>query len=120
MNPNRSNRAFAALLALALVTPACKSSTAQKFNTALNNLSGGSWGGSGARTGDARLDLAVAAANWTSVAVAQYQAQRTRSAEDEAKAIGWQKSQGTVLKIRRASVSPTTATPGKAIEFEME
>lgn len=120
MNPSRSNSVAAALLALALAAPACKTSTARKLNVALNNLSGGNWSAGGASTGDARLDLAVAAANWTSVAVAQYQAQRTHSAEDEAKAIGWQKSQGTVLKIRRAAVSPTTATPGKAIEFEMD
>jgi hypothetical protein len=60
-------------------------------------------------------------ANWPSVAMVRYRAfQQTRSAEEEAGAIGYKKSQGTVLKVRRAWVAPVTADPGKSISSEIE
>jgi hypothetical protein len=66
-----------------------------------------------------RPDLGVAP-SWASVAVGQYRAQQTRSADEEAQAIGYKKSQGRVLKIRRASVTPVYASAGKPLSFEME
>ncbi len=117
MMPKGSNSSLilAALLALVL---GCDTSGARKMSAALNQLTGSHAGSQS--TGDARLDLAVAAANWANVAIGQYRAQQTRSAEEEAKAIGYKKSQGTVLKVRRASVTPANATPGKPISFEMD
>ena len=117
MMPKGSNSALALAALLALVL-GCNTSGARKMSAALNQLTGGRAGSSS--TGDARLDLAVAAANWANVALGQYRAQQTRSAEDEAKAIGYKKSQGTVLKVRRASVTPANATAGKPISFEMD
>jgi hypothetical protein len=60
-------------------------------------------------------------ANWPSVAMVQYRAfQQTSSAEEEAGAIGYRKSQGTLLRVRRAWVAPITADPGKSISSEIE
>jgi hypothetical protein len=70
-------------------------------------------------TGDPNLDL-IAASNWASVPAVKYRSQQTRGAEAEAKAIGYQQAQGTVLKVSRASVMPATASPGKFISFDME
>jgi peptidoglycan hydrolase-like protein with peptidoglycan-binding domain len=59
--------------------------------------------------------------NWPSVAAVQYRTfEKTHSAEEEADAIGYSKSQGTVLKVREASVTPTAAEAGKSIFSEME
>jgi hypothetical protein len=107
-----------AVAALVALVAGCDTAGARKMSSALNQLTGGRAGS--ASTGDARLDLAVAAANWASVAVGHYRAQQTRSAEEEAKSVGYNKSQGTVLKVRRASVTPANATPGKPISFEMD
>jgi hypothetical protein len=117
MMPKGSNSLLivAALLALVL---GCSTSGARKMSAAFNQLTGGHAGSQS--TGDARLDLAVAAANWANVAIGQYRAQQTHTAEEEAKAIGYKKSQGTVLKVRRASVAPANATPGNPISFEMD
>jgi hypothetical protein len=66
-----------------------------------------------------RPDLVVAP-SWANVAVGQYHAQQTRSEEEEAQAIGYKKSQGTVLEVRRASVTPFYASAGKPLSLEME
>lgn len=59
--------------------------------------------------------------NWPSVAVVHYRAfQRTRSAEEEASGIGYSKSQGTILRVRRVSVAPAAVEPGEFITSEME
>ncbi len=71
-------------------------------------------------TGGAKADRAIPAANWEGVAIAEYHAQLMQGAEEEAKALGYKESEGTVLKLRRASVEPVTASPGKAISFEIE
>jgi hypothetical protein len=65
--------------------------------------------------------LAAAGAGWPSVAEVRYRTfQQTRSAAEEAGAIGYVKSQGTVLKMRRAWVAPATTKPGRAISSEIE
>src|SRR5262249_3898904 len=71
-------------------------------------------------TGGTKVDRAMPAANWEGVAIAAYHAQLTQEAEEEAKALGYEKAEGTGLKLRRASVEPVTASPGKAISFEIE
>jgi Putative peptidoglycan binding domain len=71
-------------------------------------------------TGAAKVDRAMPAANWEGVTIAEYHAQQTQGAEEEAKALGYKKSEGTVLKLRRASVEPVRASPSKAISFEIE
>jgi hypothetical protein len=61
-----------------------------------------------------------AAAGWTTVALAQYQAQQTRSAEEEAQILGYKRGQGTVVKMRKANVMPQRVAPGQNLTFEME
>ncbi len=75
----------------------------------------------GQAKGGARLAAGGADAGWPSVAELRYRAfHQTRSAEQDAGAIGYEKSQGTVLKVRRAWVAPATAKPGKSISSEIE
>jgi hypothetical protein len=107
---SKSAVAIGALLVLALGcnSAARKRSTATSYPAGVRAQS----------TGDARSDVAVA--SLASVAVGQYRAQQTRSAEEEAQAIGYKKSQGRVLKVRRASVTPFYANAGKPLSFEME
>jgi hypothetical protein len=50
----------------------------------------------------------------------KYGSRQMRGAEAEAKAIGYEPTQGTVLKVSRASVTPVAASPGKFISFDME
>jgi hypothetical protein len=107
---SKSAVAIGALLVLALGcnSAARKRSTATSYPAGVRAQS----------TGDARSDLAVA--SWSSVAVGQSGAQQTRSATEEAQAIGYKKSQGRVLKVRRASITPFYANAGKPLSFEME
>jgi hypothetical protein len=74
----------------------------------------------GART-SGRPDVGSFDPNWPSVATVQYRTfQMIHGAKEEADAIGYRKSQGTVLKVRDASVSPTAAEAGRSIFSEME
>jgi hypothetical protein len=66
------------------------------------------------------VDPVVAPSKAGGVAVRTYHTRQTRGAEAEAKAIGYQESQGTVLKLRRAWIEPAAASPGKVISFEVE
>jgi hypothetical protein len=71
--------------------------------------------------GGTKLRAGGADADWPSVAEVRYRAfQQTRDADEEARAIGYDKSQGTVLKVHRAWVAPVTADPGQAISSEIE
>jgi hypothetical protein len=101
---------------LALVL-GCNTGGVCKTDSSPTQLSNEQW--SSQRTGDPNLDL-VAASDWASVRAVKYRSQQTRGAEAEAKAIGYEQAQGTVLKVSRASVRPVAATPGKPISFEME
>lgn len=75
----------------------------------------------GRDTKSALIGAAVgAAAGWATVALAQYQTQQTRSAEEEAQILGYKRVQGTVVKMRKANVAPQRATPGQPVTFEME
>jgi len=113
LNGHKRALAIGALLALVL---GCNTA-ARKRDAATSYPAGGHVRSQS--TGDGRPDLAVAP-SWASVAGGQYRAQQTRSAEEEAQAIGYKKSQGSVLKIRRASVTPFYASAGKPLSFEME
>jgi hypothetical protein len=120
----RTARRAAAVLVAGLVA-ACSSPEMRRINQTMARIAhetgnrlartGGSSGG-----GDAESQLVDAAANWATVALSQYRAQQTRSAGEEAKALHYKKSQGTVLKLRDASVTPTKAAPGQSLTFEME
>lgn len=115
---SRANRTVPATLApiLALVL-GCHAKGVCKTDSSACQLAGESR--SAQPTGDANLHLA-AAANWASVPAVKYRSRQTRAAETEAKAIGYEQAQGTVLKVRRASVAPLTASPGKPISFDMD
>lgn len=108
------------LLLLILVAAATLTACNTKEARRINDVAGRLFGSAGGSRGDPQADLIVNVANWASVAVDQYRAQQTHSAEEEAKAIGYERSQGTVLKVRRATVSPGTVTAGKPVVFEMD
>jgi Putative peptidoglycan binding domain len=110
---SKSAVAVGALLALVL---GCNTA-ARKRNTATSYAAGGHV--RSPSTGDGRPALAVAP-SWGSVAISQYHAQQMRSAEEEVQAIGYKKSPGMVLKVRRASVAPVYANAGKPLFFEMD
>lgn len=84
----------------------------------LGALAGGLAGGNaksaliGAATG--------AVVGWAAVALAQYQSQQTRSANEEAKVLGYKRAQGTVVKMRKANVAPRRIAPGQPVTFAME
>jgi hypothetical protein len=111
---SRSNRSAAATLApiLALLL-GCNAGGVCRTDSSATQLA------SERRTGDANLDLA-AAANWASVPAVKYRSEQTRGAEAEAKKIGYEHAQGTVVKVSRASVTPVTVRPGKSISFDIE
>ena len=67
-----------------------------------------------------KAERSVAAEKSARTSVTDYSAQRVRGTDEEAKAAGYTKSQGSILKLREASVSPALAKTGKPITFEME
>jgi murein L,D-transpeptidase YcbB/YkuD len=109
----KGSKSALAIGALLVLASGCNSA-ARKRSTATSHPAGVR----AQPTGDARSDVAVA--SWSSVAVGQYHAQQTRSAAEEAQAVGYKKSQGEVLKVRRASVAPFYANAGKPLSLEME
>jgi len=92
------------VLAVAVFLTSCASPRPRGLESGVDESAGGTRQSQSTR-GAARD--AGSEPNWPSVAVVRYRAfQRTRSAEEEASAIGYSKSQGTILKVRRVSVAP--------------
>src|SRR5262245_25091760 len=106
------------VLAVAVLLMSCHSPRPPGVESGRDETSGGTGHSQSTRasTRDGGADP-----NWPSVAVVRYRAfQRTSSADQEASAIGYSKSQGTMLKVRRVSVAPTALEPGESITSEME
>jgi len=61
-----------------------------------------------------------AVVGWGAVKLTQYHAERVRPAGQEAKALGYSGSQGTVVKIRGASTTPGHLKPGQAVILNMD
>ncbi len=103
----------------------CSTST-ESTNQILGGLGGAALGagiGALATGGDTTAVLAGAAAGavagWAAVKLVQYHSEQTRSASEEAKALGYRSSDGMVVKIRGATVSPSSARPGDNINLSM-
>ncbi len=119
MIPTTSTRIPAALSVIAAILVGCHSSRAPTTKPGVDQHAEGKQ--SPQSTSSTKLGAGGQDANWPSVAVVQYRAfQQTHSAEEEAAAIGYDKSQGAVLKLRRLSGASVAAYPGKSISFEME
>jgi hypothetical protein len=103
------------------------STSSDSTNQVLGGLGGAALGagiGALATGGDTTAVLAGAAAGavagWAAVKLVQYHSEQTRSATEEAKALGYRSSDGTVVKIRGASVSPERARPGDNLNLIMD
>jgi hypothetical protein len=93
----------------------------------LGGLAGAATGagiGALAGGGSTKAILAGAAAGavvgWGVVKLAQYHAERTASAKQEAKAYGYRESEGTVVKLRSANVKPERIAKGDRATFDMD
>ncbi len=102
------------------------STSSESTNQILGGLGGAALGagiGALATGGDTTAVLAGAAAGavagWAAVKLVQYHSEQTRSAKEEAQALGYRPSDGTVVKIREASVSPSRARPGDNLNLSM-
>jgi outer membrane lipoprotein SlyB len=101
-------------------------SSPESTNQLLGGLGGAAVGagiGALATGGDTTAVLAGAAAGavagWAAVKLVQYHSEQTRSASEEAKALGYRSSDGMVVKIRGATVSPSSARPGDNLNLSM-
>jgi hypothetical protein len=105
----------------------CSETSSEGRNQLLGGLGGAALGaGIGALVtgGDTKAILAGAAAGavagWATVKLVQYQSHKTSSADQEAKALGYRPSDGTVVKLRGASVTPARVRPGDTVALNMD
>jgi hypothetical protein len=105
----------------------CSSTSSETRDQLLGGLGGAALGaGIGALVtgGDTTAVLAGAAAGavagWATVKLVQYHSEQTRNAKEEAKALGYRPSQGTVVKIRGAKVHPEEVRPGGSVSLDMD
>jgi hypothetical protein len=111
---------------LCSVMVASCSTSSDSTNQILGGLGGAALGagiGALATGGDTTAVVAGAAAGavagWAAVKLVQYHSEKTRSASEEAKALGYRSSDGTVVKIRGATVSPSSARAGETLNLSM-
>jgi outer membrane lipoprotein SlyB len=119
-------RNFVCGLLCAAMLVSCSTSS-DSTNQILGGLGGAALGagiGALATHGDTTAILAGAAAGavagWAAVKLVQYHSEQTRSAKEEAKALGYRSADGTVVKIRGASVSPDSVQPGDTVNLRMD
>jgi outer membrane lipoprotein SlyB len=105
----------------------CTGMSPEGRNQMLGGLGGAALGagiGALATGGDTTAILAGAAAGavagWAAVKLVQYQAEKTSSAKQEAKALGYRPSDGTLVKLRGASVTPKRVRPGDRVTLNMD
>ena len=111
-----------ALITFLFLLPGC--STVEQRDQLFGALAGGAGGaaiGALASGGDTKAILAGAAAGalvgWGAVKLTQYHAEKKRTAEQEAKALGYRPAEGTVVKIRSATAAPDQVSPGETVTF---
>src|SRR5262245_18253513 len=120
----RFTNEICSLLCAAILT-SCSTSS-DSTNQILGGLGGAALGagiGALATHGDTTAILAGAAAGavagWATVKLVQYHSEQTRSASEEAKALGYRSTDGMVVKIRGATVSPSSARAGDNLNLSM-
>lgn len=105
----------------------CSESSTDNRNQILGGLGGAALGaGIGALVtgGDTNAILAGAAAGavagWATVKLVQYQAEKTSSAKEEAKAYGYRSADGTVVKLRGARALPKSLRAGDRVSLDTD
>jgi hypothetical protein len=105
----------------------CSSTSSESRDQLLGGLGGAALGagiGALATGGDTKAVLAGAAAGavvgWAAVKIVQYRSEQTHSAKEEAKALGYRPTQGTVVKIRGAKARPEQVRPGDTVTLDMD
>lgn len=118
---------LACAFACALMASSCAETSTDSRNQVLGGLGGAALGagiGALATGGDTKAILAGAAAGavvgWAAVKLVQYHAERTRSAKEEASALGYRSGDGTVIKIRDAKVVPERVRAGDTVNLDMD
>ena len=72
-------------------------------------------------TGDLPVRLAAGAAvGWGVVKISQSYSEQTASASDEAEALSYSPTEGTVIRLRNAAVEPEFTRGGEDLRFSME
>jgi hypothetical protein len=91
---------------------------------ALGGAAGGAAIGALAGGGDPKAIAAGAVGGalvgWGAVKLVQYHAEKTASAQDEAKALGYKPSDGTVVKIRGFTATPDQIRPGQEVALRTD
>jgi hypothetical protein len=64
--------------------------------------------------------LAGAAVGWAAVALTQYHARQVRSASQEVSTLGYEQSQGTLVRIRSANSAPAEVRPGDQVTLSTD
>jgi hypothetical protein len=120
----RNRPRLPALLLLTLILFSSCSMTTEQRDQLFGGIAGAAGGaaiGALATGGDTEAIIAGAAAGaivgWGAVKLTQYYAERTRTASEEAKALGYRPSEGTVVKIRTADVNPQQVKAGEKVTF---
>jgi hypothetical protein len=105
----------------------CSSTSSESRDQALGGLGGAALGagiGALATGGSTKAVLVGAAAGavagWATVKLVQYHSEQTHSAKEEAKALGYRPSEGTVVKIRGAKAHPEHVQPGGTVTLDMD
>jgi outer membrane lipoprotein SlyB len=115
------------LAAVCATQLSCSESSTGNRNQILGGLGGAALGagiGALATGGDTKAILAGAAAGavagWAAVKLVQYQAEKTSSAKEEAKAFGYRSSDGTVVKLRGAKAQPASLRAGERVNLNTD
>jgi outer membrane lipoprotein SlyB len=105
----------------------CSSTSSESRDQVLGGLGGAALGagiGALATGGNTKAVLAGAAAGavagWATVKLVQYHSEQTKSAKEEATALGYRPSEGTVVKIRGAKARPEHVRPGETVTLDMD
>ncbi len=103
----------------ATILMACTAEQQSQGLGALLGAAGGAAVGALAGKGDTTAILAGAAAGalvgWAAVKLTQYHAEKTASAQQETKVLGYKSSDGTVVKIRDSTTTPDQITAGQTV-----
>ena len=108
----------------ATMLPACTPAQREQGLGAVVGAAAGAATGALAGKGDTKAILAGATAGavvgWAAVKLVQYHAEKTASAQQEAQALGYKPSDGTVLRIQGSEATPEQIAPGQTVALKTE
>lgn len=105
------------LLSACGMTPEARDQLIGAVGGAAGGAAIGALAGGGSKEAIIAGAAAGAVVGWGAVKLTQYYAKQTRSADEEAKALGYRASEGTVVKIRSADTAPDKVERGKKVTF---